>query len=72
MYYLYLLLTFFVILVIILKIYIRIKFGFWAYQPVFHYHNLFYWIYPIGLINKDLPNINKFCNFYNIHTTRIR
>lgn len=68
MYYLYLLLTFFVILLVITKIYIKIKFGFWAYQPVFHYHNLFYWIYPIGLINKDLPNINKFCNFYNIHT----
>tara|TARA_B100001093_G_C26840105_1_gene1020156 strand:- start:1377 stop:2552 length:1176 start_codon:yes stop_codon:yes gene_type:complete len=68
MYYLYLLLTFFVILLLITKIYIRIKFGFWAYQPVFHYHNLLYWIYPNGLINKHLPNINKFCNFYNIHT----
>lgn len=69
MYYLYL--TFLIILVIFIlaKVYIKVKFGFWAYQPVFHYYNLFYWICSQGIINKELPETNKFCNFYNVQTT---
>lgn len=51
------------------KFYIYKKFGFWAYQPVFHYYNIFYWILPSGIINKELSKPNKFCNFYNIQTT---
>ena len=57
-----------IILLILFKLYIKFKFKFWAYQPVFHYYNLFYWIYPIGIINKDLPRPNKYCNFFNIVT----
>lgn len=67
MYYLYLLLIFF-ILYIICKVYIRIKYKFWAYQPVFHYYDLWYWISQKGIINKELPETNKFCNFLNIST----
>ena len=59
----------FIVLFIAFKFYIKVKFGFWAYQPVFHYYNLFYWIYPKGIINKELSETNKFCNFYNIQTT---
>ena len=66
--YLYLILILFIIL-ILLKAYIKIKYKFWAYQPVFHYYNLLYWIYPRGIINKELTEVNKFCNFLNITTT---
>lgn len=54
--------------IIIFKIIVRIKYGFWSIQPVFHFYNLFYWIYPIGIINKQLPKNNKYCDFINIKT----
>jgi hypothetical protein len=63
-YYYYLI--FFFIIVIIFRFYVKITYKFWAYQPVFHYYNLLYWIYPKGIINKELPESNKFCNFINI------
>lgn len=63
-YYYYLILFF--IIIIAFRFYVKITYKFWAYQPVFHYYNLFYWIYPIGIINKELPESNQFCNFINI------
>jgi GNAT superfamily N-acetyltransferase len=48
--------------------YIRVKFGFWALQPVFHVYNLTYFIWPPGIINYVLPETNKFTNFKNIET----
>jgi hypothetical protein len=48
--------------------YIRVKFGFWALQPVFHVYNLTYLIWPPGIINHDLPEKNKYTNFENIET----
>ena len=48
--------------------YIRVKFGFWALQPVFHVYNLTYFIWPPGIINHDLPEKNKYINFKNIET----
>ena len=65
--YYYYIILFFIVL-IIFRFYVKITYKFWAYQPVFHYYNLFYWIYPIGIINKELPNSNKYCNFTNITT----
>ena len=40
--------------------YIRVKFGFWALQPVFHVYNLSYMIWPPGIINHNLPEKNKY------------
>ena len=49
--------------------YFKLKYPFWLRQPVFHYHNLYYWIKPPGIINEDLPEKNKFYDetiqFYN-------
>ena len=64
---LYLLLIIFIIL-ILCKVYIKIKYKFWAYQPVFHHYDLWYWISQKGIINKELPDTNKFCNFINVTT----
>ena len=66
--YLCLIIVFLFLLIIIFKCYVKIRYKFWSYQPVFHYHNLFYWIYPKGIINKSLPEPNKYCNFINIST----
>ena len=32
----------------------RLTIPFWSRQPVFHLHNLLYWINPPGIIEKDL------------------
>jgi len=64
---LYILLIFSLIIVFIMG-YIRVKFGFWALQPVFHVYNLTYMIWPPGIINYDLPEKNKYTNFKNIET----
>ena len=61
--------TFFTVLILfILFLYIRLKFGFWAVQPVFHVYDFTYMIKPPGIINHDLPEKNKYTNFKNIET----
>ena len=52
----------------IIYIYIRVKFGFWAIQPVFHIYDLGYMIKSPGIINHNLPGKNKYTNFKNIET----
>ena len=48
--------------------YIRLKFGFWALQPVFHIYDVGYMIKAPGIINDSLPEKNKYTNFKNIET----
>jgi hypothetical protein len=54
--------------IFIIYIYIRLKYGFWAVQPVFHVYNLLYMFKPPGIINDLLPEKNKYTNFKNIET----
>ena len=49
-----------VAVVVIFVIIYKLKFPFWSKQPVFHYHNLKYWVFPPGIINHDKPKKNKF------------
>jgi ribosomal protein S18 acetylase RimI-like enzyme len=58
----------FIVFFLLFKLYVKITYKFWAYQPVFHHYNLLYWLYPKGIIDSDLPQSNKFCNFLNIST----
>ena len=51
--------------------YIRIKYRFWALQPVFHYYDLYYWIVNVGIIRKELPEKNRYVNLKNITTSEI-
>jgi len=61
---------FFGILIIVLTYaYIRIKYGFWVIQPVFHIYDFKYMINPPGIIDDYLPEKNKYTNFKNIDTT---
>ena len=62
-------LFFSIFIIIIGFIYIRLKFGFWAIQPVFHIYDIKYMINPPGIINDYLPEKNKYTNFKNIDTT---
>ena len=59
-----------IIIIIILFIYgyIRVKYGFWAIQPVFHVYNFGYMIFPPGIIHHHLPETNKYTNFRDIDT----
>ena len=43
-------------------IYYKLKYRFWSNQPVFHFHNLWYWLFPPGIIEHKIPIKNKFFN----------
>lgn len=66
--YLSYILFFTVIIIFIIYIYIKIKYGFWVYQPVFHIYDLGYYFNAPGIINHSLPTKNKYTNFKNIET----
>lgn len=51
------------IIVILCKGYFRVKYPFWSIQPVFHFHNMYYWMFPPGIINHSLPK--KHPKFYD-------
>ncbi len=40
--------------------YVKLKKPFWSRQPIFHFYNLYYWIKPNQIIEKDLIKIDKF------------
>ena len=66
--YLSYILFFTTLIIFIFYIYIRLKYGFWAVQPVFHVYNLLYMFNPPGVISGLLPEKNKYTNFKNIET----
>ena len=60
---------FFITLIIfVFYIYIRLKYGFWVLQPVFHIYDLGYMIKSPGIIDSLLPIKNKYTNFKDIDT----
>ena len=48
--------------------YIKVKYGFWVMQPVFHIYDWWYMLHPPGIIIQELPERNKYTNFKNIET----
>lgn len=56
------------LIIILFFAYIRIRFPFWALQPVFHIYDIGYLVFPPGIIRQELPEKNKFTNFKNIET----
>ena len=56
MYYLLAIISIILLLVAIYKL----KFPFWSRQPVFHFHNLKYWIIPPGIIQHGKPEKDKY------------
>jgi len=39
-------------------------------QPVFHIYDFHYYLFPPGIIDQELPEKNKYCNFTNIETIK--
>jgi hypothetical protein len=48
--------------------YVRLKYKFWALQPVFHFYDVYYWFINVGVIRKELPEKNKYVNLKKIVT----
>lgn len=61
-------LVFVVFLAISSFIYIRLKYGFWSIQPVFHVYDAFYLFSNPKIISSRLPEKNKYTNFEHIST----
>lgn len=57
-----------VLIIFIIYIYIKLKYGFWVMQPVFHIYDFGYMLKSPGIINDYLPEKNKYTNFKNIET----
>ena len=57
-----------ILLIIIFFIIIRIKFRFWAVQPVYHFYDIYYWFFNVGIIRHELPDKNRYTNFKEIET----
>ena len=66
--FIYTFIVIFFILILLFFAYIRIRFPFWALQPVFHIYDIGYLIFPPGIIHQELPEKNKFTNFKDIET----
>lgn len=61
-------LCFGILIIFLIYIYIRLKYGFWVLQPVFHVYDLSYYLNAPGIIEFSLPAKNKYTNFKNIET----
>lgn len=56
-------------LFLILFSYIKIKYRFWSTQPVFHIYNIWYLLFPPGIIQHSIPPPTKFYD-HSVHTTK--
>ena len=61
-------LGFIILCIILFFVYIRLKYKFWALQPVFHFYDLYYWVINVGIIRKELPEKNRYVNLKKITT----
>jgi GNAT superfamily N-acetyltransferase len=58
-----------IVFYLFLVLYLKCKMPFWSKQPVFHWYNLGYWLGGApGLIDPNLPLINKYVDLFNIKT----
>lgn len=62
------LIGFFILILIVWFIYIRLRHRFWSIQPVYHYYDIYYWLFNKGIIRTELPQKNKYTNFTQIET----
>ena len=61
-------LGFIILLIILFFAYVRLKYKFWALQPVFHFYDMHYWFINVGVIHKELPEKNKYVSLKKIRT----
>jgi hypothetical protein len=58
--------AFFILCIILFFVYIRLKYKFWALQPVFHFYDIYYWFINVGIIRQELPDKNRYVNLKQI------
>jgi hypothetical protein len=61
-----------IVIIVIFFLYIRLKYKFWALQPVFHFYDVYYWFINVGVIRKELPEKNKYVNLKKITTKEFK
>jgi hypothetical protein len=49
---------------------LKLKYGFWYYQPVFHAYDFKYYLFPCGIIREKLPEKNRWTDFKHVQTLR--
>jgi len=47
-------------IIVLLIAFFKLKYPFWSKQPVFHFHNIGYWLMPPGIIQHGMPEKNKY------------
>lgn len=62
------LLAIIIFFIILFFSYVRLKYKFWSLQPVFHFYDIYYWIFNVGIIRKELPDKNRYVNLKQIVT----
>ena len=62
---------FIITILILLMGYIKLRYRFWSKQPVFHYYNIWYWMRPPGIIQRDAPESNEYVNIINVKSQDI-
>lgn len=60
-----------IVIYLIIRAYIKIRYRFWSLQPAFHIYDVLYWIKPPGIIRHDMPIHNRYVNTKNIMTYNI-
>lgn len=64
MIYVYILCIFFTLM----YMYVKVKYGFWINQPVFHIYDIQYYIHPRGILDRSLPTKNRYVDSTHIIT----
>lgn len=55
-----------IFIMVLIYVTLRLQYGFWFYQPVFHAYDFHYYYFYHGIIQPELPGETKFINKQNI------
>jgi len=55
-------------IILIIIVVVKLRFRFWADQPVFHLYDISYYLFYSGIINKSLPEKTRYTNFKDVET----
>lgn len=61
-----------IVILIVFKLFLKIKFPFWSMQPVFHIYDINHWIFTNKIINDELPKSNKYVKPLDIETYNVK
>lgn len=70
--YVFYLILFLICALLLVCAYIKIRFRFWSIQPVFHVYDFQYYFLKYGIIQSQLPDKNRYCNFTNIEFVELQ